>query len=83
MCIRDSGKVICIGSGAGVEGQDGLAAYGAIKEATRAMARTAAREWGKYLSLIHIFFVFPIFSGRCIFAAAIFIVYLNYNLHIF
>ena len=42
------GKVICIGSGAGVEGQDGLAAYGAIKEATRAMARTAAREWGKY-----------------------------------
>ncbi|MBR6815916.1 MAG: SDR family oxidoreductase [Clostridia bacterium] len=42
------GKVICVGSGAGVEGQFGMTAYGAIKEATRAMARTAAREWGKY-----------------------------------
>lgn len=42
------GKIICIGSGAGVEGQTGMGAYGAIKEAIRAMARTAAREWGKY-----------------------------------
>ena len=42
------GKVICIGSGAGFEGQPGMCAYGAIKEAIRAMARTAAREWGQY-----------------------------------
>lgn len=48
--LRDSGhgKVICVGSGAGVEGQDGMACYGAVKEAVRALARTAAREWGKY-----------------------------------
>lgn len=48
--LRDSGngKVICVGSGAGVEGQAGMACYGAIKEAVRSMARTAAREWGKY-----------------------------------
>lgn len=42
------GKIICIGSGAGVEGQTGMCAYGAMKEAIRSISRTAAREWGKY-----------------------------------
>ncbi len=42
------GKVICVGSGAGIQGANGMVAYGAIKEATRAMARHAAVEWGKY-----------------------------------
>lgn len=49
--LRDSkygGKVICIGSGAGIEGNDGMVAYGAIKEAVRAMVHHAAVEWGKY-----------------------------------
>jgi NAD(P)-dependent dehydrogenase (short-subunit alcohol dehydrogenase family) len=38
--------VINIGSGAGLEGLAGHAAYGAAKEAIRALSRTAAREWG-------------------------------------
>jgi NAD(P)-dependent dehydrogenase (short-subunit alcohol dehydrogenase family) len=41
------GKVICIGSGAGITGELGMCALGAIKESIRALARTAAREWGK------------------------------------
>ncbi len=42
------GKVINVGSGSGIEGQKGMCAYGAIKEAIRALSRTAAREWGEY-----------------------------------
>jgi NAD(P)-dependent dehydrogenase (short-subunit alcohol dehydrogenase family) len=41
------GRVINIASGAGLEGMAGQAAYGASKEAIRALSKTAAREWGK------------------------------------
>ena len=40
------GRVINIASGAGLEGMAGQAAYGAAKEAIRALSKTAAREWG-------------------------------------
>jgi NAD(P)-dependent dehydrogenase (short-subunit alcohol dehydrogenase family) len=43
---RRGGRVINLGSGAGIEGLAGHAAYGAAKEAIRALSRTAAREWG-------------------------------------
>jgi NAD(P)-dependent dehydrogenase (short-subunit alcohol dehydrogenase family) len=40
------GRVINFGSGAGLEGLAGHGAYGASKEAIRALSKTAAREWG-------------------------------------
>jgi len=40
------GCVINIGSASGLDGQQGMAAYGANKEAIRALSKTAAREWG-------------------------------------
>jgi NAD(P)-dependent dehydrogenase (short-subunit alcohol dehydrogenase family) len=40
------GKVINLGSNAGLDGMAGQAAYGANKEAIRALSKTAAREWG-------------------------------------
>ena len=40
------GKIINFGSGSGNEGQEGYAAYAAIKEGIRALSRVAAREWG-------------------------------------
>jgi len=40
------GRIINLGSGAGLEGMIGQAAYGATKEAIRALSKTAAREWG-------------------------------------
>jgi len=40
------GKVINLGSSAGLDGMAGQAAYGANKEAIRALSKTAAREWG-------------------------------------
>jgi len=40
------GRVINIASGAGLDGMSGQAAYGAAKEAIRALSKTAAREWG-------------------------------------
>lgn len=40
------GRVINLGSSAGLEGMAGQAAYGANKEAIRALSKTAAREWG-------------------------------------
>ena len=42
------GKIINIASGAGILGMEGMAVYGATKEAIRGFSRTAAREWGKY-----------------------------------
>jgi NAD(P)-dependent dehydrogenase (short-subunit alcohol dehydrogenase family) len=42
------GKIINICSAAGVIGMEGMAVYGATKEAIRAFSRTTAREWGKY-----------------------------------
>ncbi len=43
---KTGGCVINIGSAAGLDGQYGQAAYGANKEAIRALSKTAAREWG-------------------------------------
>ena len=40
------GRVINLGSSAGLDGMAGQAAYGANKEAIRALSKTAAREWG-------------------------------------
>ena len=40
------GRIINLGSGAGLEGMAGQGAYGAGKEAIRALSKTAAREWG-------------------------------------
>lgn len=41
------GRVINLGSAAGLDGMIGYAAYGATKEAIRALSKTAAREWGR------------------------------------
>ena len=40
------GRIINLGSGAGLEGMAGQGAYAASKEAIRALSKTAAREWG-------------------------------------
>ena len=40
------GRIINLASGAGLNGMWGQAAYGAAKEAIRALSKTAAREWG-------------------------------------
>lgn len=42
------GRVINLGSVAGIRGDEGFAAYAAAKEAVRALSRVAAREWGKH-----------------------------------
>lgn len=47
--FRDrGGKIINLGSGAGLDGMAGFTAYAAAKEAIRAVTRVAAHEWGKY-----------------------------------
>jgi NAD(P)-dependent dehydrogenase (short-subunit alcohol dehydrogenase family) len=48
--LRDSGdgRVVNLGSSAGTQGQAGLAAYAATKEAIRGLSRVAAREWGEH-----------------------------------
>jgi NAD(P)-dependent dehydrogenase (short-subunit alcohol dehydrogenase family) len=48
--LRDSGdgRVVNLGSSAGTQGQAGLAAYAATKEAIRGLSRVAAREWGEF-----------------------------------
>ena len=40
------GRIIKLGSAAGLRGIAGQAVYGAAKEAIRALSKTAAREWG-------------------------------------
>ena len=45
---KKGGRVINMGSGAGVRGEMGLLGYAASKEATRAATRVAAREWGEF-----------------------------------
>jgi len=40
------GRILNLGSAAGVEGTVGVAPYNMAKEAIRALTRTAAREWG-------------------------------------
>ncbi|MCH7867819.1 MAG: SDR family oxidoreductase [Myxococcales bacterium] len=44
---KSGGRIINIGSASGLEGRAGLAAYGAAKEAIRALSKTAAHEWGR------------------------------------
>jgi NAD(P)-dependent dehydrogenase (short-subunit alcohol dehydrogenase family) len=45
---NDHGKVINLGSAAGILGQSGQSAYAVAKEGVRALTRVAAREWGRY-----------------------------------
>ena len=40
------GRIVNFASAAGLEGMAGMGAYGASKEAIRALSKTAAREWG-------------------------------------
>jgi 3-oxoacyl-[acyl-carrier protein] reductase len=42
------GKIVNFGSAAGVKGMADFVAYGASKEAVRALTRSAANEWGRY-----------------------------------
>ena len=42
------GKIINLGSAAGLEGSPRSAAYAAAKESIRGLTRVAAHEWGKY-----------------------------------
>jgi NAD(P)-dependent dehydrogenase (short-subunit alcohol dehydrogenase family) len=42
------GRIITFGSGSGVLGTAGTAAYNSTKEAIRGLTRTVAHEWGKY-----------------------------------
>ncbi|MFP7493903.1 SDR family oxidoreductase [Terribacillus saccharophilus] len=43
---ENGGKIINFGSGAAYQGEEGYAAYAAIKEAIRGLSRVVAREWG-------------------------------------
>jgi NAD(P)-dependent dehydrogenase (short-subunit alcohol dehydrogenase family) len=45
---RRGGKVINLGSSAGIEGMAGQSAYAVAKEGVRALTRVGAREWGQY-----------------------------------
>jgi 2-hydroxycyclohexanecarboxyl-CoA dehydrogenase len=49
------GKIINVGSAAGVTGKHGMVAYAATKEAVRALTRVAAHDWGKYGISVNIF----------------------------
>jgi len=48
--MRDQGwgRIVTMGSTAGLTGASGYGPYGASKEAIRSLTRTAAREWGGY-----------------------------------
>jgi NAD(P)-dependent dehydrogenase (short-subunit alcohol dehydrogenase family) len=53
--MRDrGGKIINLGSGNGIAGVSGSAAYNAEKEAIRALTRTAAGEWGRYSICVNV-----------------------------
>ncbi len=45
---RGWGRIVNVGSAAGMRGSAGTAPYNAAKEAIRALTRTAAREWARY-----------------------------------
>lgn len=45
---KAGGKIVNVGSAAGIQGMARWGAYSATKEAIRAITRVAAREWGKY-----------------------------------
>lgn len=60
------GKIINFGSGAGIKGLAGTAAYAANKEAIRGFTRVAAGEWGKYkinINVICPFALTPAYAG--------------------
>ena len=42
------GRIVTMGSTAGLTGASGYGPYGASKEAIRSLTRTAAREWGRH-----------------------------------
>jgi len=42
------GRIVNVGSAAGIRGSAGTAPYNATKEAIRSLTRTAAREWAKH-----------------------------------
>jgi NAD(P)-dependent dehydrogenase (short-subunit alcohol dehydrogenase family) len=48
--MRDQGwgRIVTMGSHAGLQGAIGYAPYASAKEAVRALTRAAAREWGQY-----------------------------------
>jgi NAD(P)-dependent dehydrogenase (short-subunit alcohol dehydrogenase family) len=48
MRAAGGGSIINMGSNYGIRSEPGFLAYGAAKEAIRALTRTAAREWGKH-----------------------------------
>jgi len=45
---RGWGRIVTMGSTAGLTGATGYGPYGASKEAIRSLTRTAAREWGRH-----------------------------------
>lgn len=45
---KSGGKVVNLGSTAGIVGQTGQTSYAIAKEGVRALSRVAAREWGRY-----------------------------------
>jgi NAD(P)-dependent dehydrogenase (short-subunit alcohol dehydrogenase family) len=48
MKAKGWGRIVNVGSVAGIRGSMGTAPYNACKEAIRALTRTAAREWARY-----------------------------------
>jgi len=49
------GRIVNVGSAAGIVGLHGYGAYNMSKEAIRALTRTAAREWGPYGIVVNCF----------------------------
>jgi len=49
------GRIVNVGSAAGLVGLRGYGAYAMSKEAIRAITRTAAREWGQYGIVVNCF----------------------------
>ena len=49
------GRIVNVGSAAGIVGLHGYGAYNMSKEAIRAITRTAAREWGQYGIVVNCF----------------------------
>ena len=49
------GRIVNVGSAAGIRGSAGTAPYNAAKEAIRALTRTAAREWARHGIVVNCF----------------------------
>jgi NAD(P)-dependent dehydrogenase (short-subunit alcohol dehydrogenase family) len=54
LVARGGGKIVNFGSGNGIGGMKGTAAYNATKEAVRALSRTAAAEWGRHRICVNV-----------------------------